>query len=254
MSDNQRYWKIGSIVDQFVAENQLPDSYHKLGLAFALWGFREFSLDSHQDVKTCLLDITDRRTVIVPIGFVDWVKIGLKYGQYCVTLGVNDDLNTLERTANEGHVNPLAFQMPNGISVDAYQGYYFFNYDGASLSGIGGGLPSKGFFKVVKRDTCTEILLDYDIPCTQLYLEYITDGFDPCVESVVNPYIANYVKKCIEFGYEEKHNPARTEASIFRKGRELEAARRTANGRMNQLDPKTMINISRKHTKLTPKI
>lgn len=256
MSDNSKYSKVGSIVDQFIIDNSLTSHYYPKALARALWALREFNLDSFQDVKTCLLDVTDRNTAIAPKDLVDWVKAGAKVGQYVVTLSLNENLSKIQRTdADVNGVRALLSQnLPNGLDINSYGGYYFYNYNGASLAGLGGGLPSKGHFNIVQRDTYKEIILDYDFNCSQLYLEYITDGFDPCGETVVNPYLADYILKSIDFKYEEKDNPNRTEASIYRKGRDLFDAQRKAVGRFNQLDPGTMIAISRAHTRLTPKI
>lgn len=256
MSDNSKYHKIGSIVDQFISDNFLTQQYYPKALSKALWGLRELRLDTWQDVKTVLLTITDRRTVVLPGDFVDWVKVGVKRGQYCITFGTNDALATTSRTADDSSIGGLLSQsLPNGFDINSYGGgYYFFNYSNTSVFGIGSGLPSKGYFKVHNNGDCKELLLDYDILGTEIYLEYITDGFDPCSETVVNPYFADYVLKCIEFWYEEKVNPNRTEASIQRKGRELFTATRKASGRVNQIDKQTMLNISRANVRFTPKV
>ena len=253
MADNRKYLKIGSIVDQFLIDNDLPDKFFAKGLSWALWGLRELHLDVFQDVKTCLLPVTDRKTVIAPADYVDWTKVAVKYGQYVVTLSLNDKLSRLERSVDDvTYMNP--FGKPNGIDIESYSGYYMFNHAGSAVLSYGSGLPSKGTFNVVKRDSCYELILDYDLACNEIYLEYITDGFDPCKETVLNPYFADYVLKYIEFKYEEKSNPSRNESSIYRKGRSLWDAEQKVRGRVNSIDPATMIAISRRETRLTPKI
>lgn len=255
MSSNAKYHKLGSIVDQWVAENSLPDMFWKKGLLYATWGLRELHLDVPiQDVITCLLDVTDRKTVVLPSDYVDWTKVGIKHGQYVITIGVNDDLALTPRSTTDVTVRGLLSQnMPTGLNVNSYMGYYFFNYNGTSLFGVGNGLPSKGHFKVHNNGSCKEMLLDYDVNSSQIYLEYITDGFNPCSETVVNPYFANYVLKCMEFKYEEKDNMARTESSIIRKGRELFHAEKVARARANQIDKSTFLNITRGNFRLSTK-
>lgn len=248
--------KISAIVDHVMFKKTLPEAWWQWMLEMALWYLRELHLDSFQDVKSELLPVTNRKTVILPSCFVDWTKVGVKVGQYCVTLGVNDKLNTLDRQVNSmDFVNGLASQnLPNGLGFNSYGGYYFFNYHGGSLPSFGGGFITKGSFKVSQIGTTKEILLDFDYPYNTLLVEYITDGFDPCGETIVDPYFADYLAKGMEFSWEEEKNPGRTEASIDRKARDLRDAWRLVRARKNNLDPQTLLNISRAQTRMTPKI
>lgn len=252
---NEKYYRVAAIVDQFLINNDLTEHWFNKALSWALWGLRELSLDTMQEVKTCLLTVTDRKTVTLPRDFVDWVKVGVRKGQYCVTMGVNSDLTGLQRTGDDDRVRGLLSQnLPNGLDVNSYGGYYFFNYGGKMLLGLGGGFRTKGDFKVVKRDGCTELLLDYDYGYPDVYLEYISDGIDPCGETILHPYTADYVLKYIELWYEKKNNPKATESSIDRLSRDVFEAEMKIRGRTNDLDPKTLINISRSQTRLTAKI
>jgi hypothetical protein len=254
--DQSHFYKIASIVDQILAENDLPEHWFNKFLAWAIRGLEEIKLDVWQDVKTCLLPVTDRKTVVLPSDFVDWVKVGAPRGQYVVTMGVNDALRTDARQANRSDlVNGLMSQnLPNGLDFTNYGGYYFFNYGGASIVSLGGGLPSKGYFKLVDHGTCKELLLDYDYGCQEVYIEYITNGFDPCGETVVHAYLKDYLIKYTEFKFEEKNNPKANESSIFRKGQAVYFAERVVRARFNPLTPKDMLNLSRRHTRLTAKI
>ena len=246
--------KISSIVDRFLFLNTLPNQWFQWALEVALWDLRELKLDVAQGVKTELLPVTDRKTVLVPPCFVDWVKIGAPCGQYVITASVNDALNLLPREPNSTNfVAGLASQnLPNGINFANYGGYYFLNYNGSSLPAIGGGFITKGSFKLHDAGLYKEILLDYDYPFTHLYIEYIGEGIDLCGETVVDPYFCDYVYKSIEAFWEEKKNPSRTEASIFRKGQDKYFAMKVVRARKNNLDPKTLLNISRAQVRLTP--
>lgn len=247
--------KISAIVDHVLFKKTLPDAYFQWMLEMGLWELRELKLDTWQDVKTDLLPVTDRRTVILPPGFVDWVKVGAKIGQYAVTMGVNDDLNLLDRTAESDFVPGLLSQnLPNGLDFSSYGGYYLSNYNGTSLQCFGGGFITKGMFKIRDTGVVKEMLLDYDYPHDFVYIEYITDGFEPCGETVVDPYFADFVKKAMEYYWEEEKNTKATEASIYRKGRDLNDAKKVVRARKNTLDRKTLLNISRAGTRFTPKI
>ncbi len=256
MADESRFYKVSALVDDFIDDNDLTEHWFNKCLKWAIRGLEEIHLDVWQDVKTCVLDVTPTRTVILPGDFIDWVKVGVPYGQYCITLGVNESLRSDARQPNRNDLARGLFSqsLPNGIDFNNYGGYYFFNYNGASVWGIGGGLPSKGFFKVSDKGTCKELLMDYTYGSNTVYLEYITSGFDPCGETVVHPYLKDYLLKYLEFKYEEKNNPKATESSIFRKGSDLHFAEVKVRARNNPLTPKEMLNISRANTRLTPKI
>lgn len=247
-----KYNKIASVVDQWIAMNGLTEHWWQWALAAGMWHLRELKLDIWQDVKTIELPVTTRRTVTLPEDFVDWVKIGFKHGQYVKVLSIHDDLAVSQRVENSSDVTSLLKDnIPNGIDFD---GYTFMNFNGSSLSGIGGGLPSKGHFKVHDNGTSKEILLDYDYPYSKVYIEFITSGFDPCGESVLHPYLADFFYKGIEYTYEDKRNSSATESSIWRKGQDLYFAEKKVRARRNNLDPATMIAMSRRETRFTPKI
>lgn len=253
------YNKVSSIVDQMCLKKGLSSGHwFPWLLSMGLWHLRELKLDTWQDLKTELFDVTDRKTVTMRQGYVDWVKVGIQYGQYVLTLGINGELNTLNRNENQiSPVSGLASQnLPNGLNFENYNGigYTFSNYEGRSFNAIGPGLLSKGHFKVNRIGSLYEILLDYDVTASQLYVEYITDGFDPCGETVLNPYFADFFLKAMEFAYEEEKNPSRTEASIRRKGIELNDARKVVRARRNDLSPQTMLNMSRSAVRFTAKV
>jgi hypothetical protein len=249
------YYKLGSVVDQWIIDNSLHNGWFAKGLSWAKYGLRELRLDCAQDVKTVLLDVTDRKTAKLPDGFVKYTKIGAPLGQYVLTLSLNDELNTLPRTTSSQSVAGLLSQhLPNGLNFGQYEGYTFFNFNGGSLFGIGGGLPSKGYFKVHNNGTCKELLLDYDYSLPQVYVEYITDGLDPCTETIVHPFEVDYIIKFCDLKYEKKNNPKATNYSINEAERDLFWAEKKVRARNNPLTPQDVINISRAEIRLTPHI
>lgn len=253
MSSNSKYYQISSIVDQFLINNDLSNGWFPKALSWALYALRNIKLDVWQDVKTDLLPVTERKTVVLPDGFVDWCKVAVQSGQYAITLGVNEALTSLDRTAQSKSVlGLLSQQLPNGIDFSNYGGFQFYNYGGSTFFGIGTGLPSKGYFKVVDHGTCKELLMDYDYGIKEVYLEYITDGLEPCAQSVINPYFYDYILKYIEAQYEKKNNPKATQTSIFNAEQDAYFALKDIRARRNNLDPQTLLNITRQQTRLTP--
>lgn len=254
-SKNDQYYKLSSIVDDFVDDIDMPRLWHKC-LKWAIKGLEEINLDVSQQPKTCLLDVTPRKTVILPSGFVDWTIVAAKVGQYAVTLGTNDALTGLPRdtTSVGSAVRLLSQDAPNGLDFTLYDGFYLFNYNNRSLFSLGFGVPSKGFFRIFDNGTSKELLLDFDFSGTQIYLEYITDGFEPCGETIVDPYLKSYVEAFMSFKYEKRNNPKATGQSRIDAGRELEAAERKVRARHFGITPKELMNSDRKHFRFTPKI
>lgn len=247
---------ISAIVDHVLFKKTLTDHWFQWFLEMGLWHLRELKLDTWQDVKTELIEVSDRRTVILPPGFQDWVVVAIPVGQYAVTLGINSKLKLGNRSTSDTIVKGLLSQnLPTGLDFEAYGGYTLHNFNRSSVQCVGQGLNiQKGTFRFVDHKTYKELLLDYDFNQTHVYLEYITDGFDPCGETILNPYFCDYVKKGMEFSWEEEKNRSRTEASIERKAKDLRDAYRLVRARKNNLDPQTIINLTRQQTRFTPHI
>jgi hypothetical protein len=251
---NRDFYKVSAIVDQFLIDNDLPNGFFPKALSWVLRGLREIKLDTVGDVKTVLLNVTDRKTANLPDNFVDWTKVGVRVGQYVVVLGVNDDLNTLPRTSSSPSVAGLMSQhMPNGIDFSQYQGYDFYNFSEGPLYGIGQGLPSKGYFKVHDNGTCKELLIDYDYSFSTIYLEYITDGLSDCGgDTVVSPYLFDYLVKFCDMMYEKKNNPKATNWSKSEAERDVYWAEKRLRARNNKITPQDILNITRQEARLTP--
>ena len=93
------YFKISSIADMVCDDLSLsPAHYGRKFMRWGLWGYSQYKMDMSQDVKTDLLPVSDALTVTLPTGCIDWVKIGIPYGQYVITLCVNDKMSKADRT------------------------------------------------------------------------------------------------------------------------------------------------------------
>jgi hypothetical protein len=256
MADNTRFKKLASIVEQFLIDNDLTNHWLNKYLSQGIRALEEINLDVTGKTIPCILPVTDRKTVVLPDDYEDYIIIGLPRGQYFVPLSINASLRLDPRAANRSDVisGLLSQHLPNGINLNSYTGYYTFDTGGGYLGVGGGGLPSKGSYRVVENGDRKEIALDYDFCGDQVYIEYITDGFDPCGETIVPAYLKDYVLKWLEDFFERKNNPKATEASRDRTGRALAAAARKVRARYNDLTPSTMLAIDRANTRLTPRM
>lgn len=250
------YHKLSSIVDMACHRVGISvDHYFQTLLEWGKWELIQLKLDRANEPVTVLLDVNDVNTVTLPPDAIDWTKIGTPYGQYVKTLGINSELSKQDRTLGNPEFSKTASPgwLPNGTAIQNYGGYEFLNYGGRSLFAIGGGLPSEGHFQVKRKPGCIEILLDGNVGCEQLYVEYIRLGINPCGATVLDPYIADYILKAILFTYEEEKNPTRTEASIARRGREKFFAFTLVSGRTNSIDKDTLLNSTRRYYNLSPR-
>lgn len=256
------YNSISNIVNEWIADNELSEKWFQKMLSFALKGLRHVSIHSWQEPYSVWLTVDDKYTATLPENYVKWTKVGLKVGQYIKVLALNGEMHHLQRSADDDVVSSLPlYLMPNGVDFGNYTGYNFMNINGtgSTLPGLGSGfrgLPSKGHFNVVQRgDTTWELTFDYDVRIgSDIIVEYISDGFNPNGESIVNPILANYIHAVLDFKYEEKYNPRRNEASINRMGRNLWDQEKLVRAAKNDLDPKTMITITRRDVRFSPKI
>lgn len=256
----QKYLKLAAVVDTFlVADADLPiPQYFQKYLTAAKWYLMVLKTAHAQDVKTVLLEISDTLTASMPSDYVQWICVAEKWGQYIRTLGINGELSLSERDSNLAWIySGPPDQLPNGTDVTAYGGFELANYGGGSLFSIGGGLPSKGFFRIKTcEDGSKEMMFDIGVcASSQIYLEYISYGFNACGETILNPFEAEAVRKFLNHHFEKtRKDGGKTEAAILRTGRELNHAEAVVKASRNDLDPATLLSITRKHFRLGVKI
>lgn len=254
------YFSIAAIAEMVCNDLHLSVAhYSKRFMSWGLWGYSQAKMDMSHDVQTLLLPISDALIVSLPPGTVDWVKVGIPYGQYVITLCVNDQMSKMDRTM------PLTMKdfppglLPNGTDITAYGGgFQFNNYGGRSLYAIGGGFPSVGHFIVTRKsDGCKEIKLNNNLPIdlTELYVELIGIGINPCGETIVDPYMGELVRKIMHHEHAKFPFPphVKIQDEIRRTGMELASEEKKVRGRYNKMTPADVIMISRRNYRLTPR-
>lgn len=247
MSDKNKFYSLAAVVDNFMIANDLPNGYFNKSLLWAINGLREISLDTFVTPKTELFTVTDRNTIVLPPGFVGWSIVSLP-GDRVQTLGVNENISSLPRATG---VVPTGTQMPGSY---AEVGYYLSNFSNGAIFSWGMALSTAGAFKVVDNGMVKELKLDLPKRYDQLYVEYTTDGINPCGETIIHPYLYDYLTKYMENEYEDKNNPKATEASKYRKSEDLYFSIKRLRARTNNLSPQTLINLARQYTTLALKL
>ena len=249
---NSEFYTLGALVDQVMIDLDLPDQFFDKLLSWAIWALREINLDATQTVKTCGLQMNEYKAIDLPDDYVDWVKVGIQVGTRIRMLGVNSDMSelTFDEQLYKASAEPQLNINPNGISFENYGGYYFYNYSGKSLFGYGGGgYNTQNHFKVIKRDSGWQIQFDSEINNGLIYVEFIGDGIDPCADSYIHPYLMDYMRKSVTSEYYNSPSGRRL-TSMFERREFRQAAyfaSKKVRARQNDLDYKTMLNISRRY-------
>jgi hypothetical protein len=223
----------------------------------------DFYIDSAQDVKTVRLTMDTVKQVELPLDFVDWVKVGVVIGDRIKVMGVCDTLPILTVRDSCGELQPYTTDTPANSIPDnslAYGGYYFMNYTNENgellggLYGIGGGYTDVGYFRVLRNQGDHGVLqFNSDVNTTDVYLEYISNGFDPKAESVVNTYAEKAIQFYIHWRVAmHKHGPASGDARSweFQYYNELRKTRIRVMG----LDTRQILEISRRYYMQSPKM
>lgn len=233
-------------------------------LQFAMECFKDFQMDSAQDVKTVRLTMNDVKQIELPLDFVDWVKVGIVCGDRIKIMGVCDTLPILTVRDDCGVLQPYTADIPANVIPNnwiSYGGYSFFGFNEVNewgellgaVYGIGGGYTDVGYFRVLRNQGDHGVLqFNSDVNTTDVYLEYISNGFDPKAESIVN----SYAEKCIQFYIhwrvsQHKNGAASRDAQAWE--RQYYNELRKSRIRISGLDVRQVLELSRKHYAQAPK-
>ncbi len=225
-------------------------------------GAKDFYMDSAQDVKTVRLTMDDVKQIQLPLDFVDWVKVGVVIGDRIKVMGVCETLPILTKRDNCGELQPYTSSVPvNNIPFNsiAYGGYYFMNYTNewgellGGVYGIGGGYTDTGYFRVLRNQGSNGVLqFNSEVNTTDVYLEYITNGFDPKAETIIN----SYAEKAIQFYIHWRvawHKDGASSGSAKESERQYYNELRKARIRVMGLTTRDVLEASRKEFTQAPK-
>lgn len=240
------------------------ESMHKYQryLQFALEGAKDFYMDSAHDVKTVELQMNDIKQVELPIDYVDWVKVGILCGNRIKVLGTCDTIPVLTQTDSCGNLKTYdncecsVNNLPTDIGTGYYGGYRFLNFTNeygeiiGGLYGLGGGYTDRSYFRVVPGQNVLQF--SSEINNNKIYLEYITNGFNPKQESVVSVYAEKAMRYYIHWQvsiHRDGPNSANAMGWEHQYYTELGKARR----RSDDLTPRAILEIARSSYVQSPK-
>lgn len=170
---------------------------------FAIEGYRDFHLELAQEVKTVRLPLTAWKSVELPVDYVDWVMIGYEMNNN-IQVFLHDEripLPTIDEDEDGVLDAPVATQATPVEQVPGGVPYYFYNHtkfgeDTGELYGLTTKFNGIGYYKFnpERREIQFDAAINAD---TTIYLEYISDGYNPTEATVVNVQAAKLVKSYI---------------------------------------------------------
>lgn len=186
-------------------------------LHWALKAHKNWHLDQAKEIKTAEITLTPYKAIALPDDFVDWTKVGIRCGNTILTF-TQDNYMPFPRDT-DGDIIPnvdedcASFDAQDPGELDLTRGGQFSNYyynlnekgqDTGHLFGLTAKDNWQGYFRLNKERE--EIQFRSKITnLTTIYLEYISNGYDPCGESLVHPYAAHLISLWVHW-QRKKHN------------------------------------------------
>ncbi len=212
MAKNKKWKKVSEAVFAALMDLGETDARFEQFLHWALEGAREWHNDLAKEVKTTSLSMTPHKSIVLPDDYVDWVKVGIKCGNVIKTfthdhnISLEHDCEDGKKTANKDCENVNLWDLEvTGNS------YLFHNYQGAD-NGVdtpiyGLAYKDNGLGYFTEHRNTGEIQFRSIVPSnSKIYLEYISDGWDPNEETLINPLAFQLIVKYIHWK-NKLHNP-----------------------------------------------
>jgi hypothetical protein len=223
---------------------------------FAIEGYRDFHFDLAAEIKTVKLSLTDWKAVTLPIDYVDWVKIGVINSAGAITLFTHDDRINIHHEDEDGYPEAVTstetLPLPSTPATTTQELPLWGSGDGSSgqLFGLVAKSNGVGYYKFnpQRREIQFAPSIKSD---TEVYLEYISDGINPCEKTVVNVMAAKLIKFYIHWQrvkFAKSSNMAQIQ--MHRKDYEVEYGR--VQDRLCKITVEDVLDCARDGYRLTP--
>jgi hypothetical protein len=172
---------------------------------WAIEGLRDFHFDMAQEIKTVQLPLTAWKAIELPTDFVDWAMIGVVVNNQ-VQCFTNDERISLfrEDSDEDGEIDALVAPVTQPVGDSPTDRLWFWNSYNANGEYAGQlfGLTVKdngvGYYRMNKERGEIQFSPHVD-GNTKIYMEYISDGYNPSEKTVVNIYAAKLIKLYIHW-------------------------------------------------------
>lgn len=259
------YETIDSIVGGVCKDYEEGLERYEQYLHWALKAHKDWRMDQAKEVKTALITLNAYKAIDWPVDYIDWTKVGVKCGNQILTF-VNDDWMSFPfdstDVGTEPDLDPECIDvtdtqdlLSNGYAIDG-QGYYYYNLFNEKGQALGKlyGLTSKdnylGYFRINREREQIQFRSRFT-NLKQIYLEYISNGYSPCAETLVHPYAAGLIALFVHWQRAKFTRPYPRGQVIEHKQDYWEEFDRV-NGRQFNLTVEDILDVSRDGYTLTP--
>ena len=171
------YTSIDRLTRSVLLRRQLPIHYYVQIAKYIVDELRDLRLHTLGVINTAILPVTPYGAIELPCDFVDWVKVGLPYGQFIRELVQRDGITRLVN-----HDTATGEKIPYGTSKDSFRGGGVSPWE-STISDLEEGIgrffgirqgEQGDTFKLIRERS--EIQLHESIAATEVVLEYISSG------------------------------------------------------------------------------
>jgi hypothetical protein len=179
-------------------------------LHWAIEGYGDFLMDSAFDkteIRTLLLPMNEQGAVPLPEDFVDWTKVGVQVGRYVKNLSSNTHMSLTPENDNRAD---KSFNITTVTEDDLTIPLPYYNYVNnhgehkGGFYGYGAGTKGGGHF-IINRKLC-RMEFKGSVPRTNVYMEYLSNCYEPCKDTFVHEYAAKAIKLYIHWMRKENND------------------------------------------------
>lgn len=203
-------YTVEHVVKDALFTRQEDESLFEYYLHFALEVLRELTFDVAHQVKTVKLTMTPWKSIHFPDDYIDWVRVGIQDGNIIKTFvnyppdvaryhDLDDDGNKIENKKTD---------TPDP-QVVAYPFVSYYNDKGEFEGHLFGNRVHqlhRGMFSVLPETREIQFKVENVDQDQKIYLEYISDGFDPNEKTLINPYLFRLVKLYVIWQVKENND------------------------------------------------
>lgn len=194
------YETIDNVVKSVCMDLGEGEERYEQYLHWALKESKNWYLDFAKEICTRLLPVNSYLAVDLPEDYVDWTKVGLKAGNQILTF-VHDDFMSFP---TDNDLDCIPDKDEDLMPDDTDAGYYYYNLlndkgqDLGKLWGLSVKDNFQGYFRINEAREQIQFRTKM-ASMDQIYLEYISNGYDPCGLSYVHPYVSQLIELYIHW-------------------------------------------------------
>jgi hypothetical protein len=180
---------LDSIINSVLLRRKYPVHWYVDFLKYGADIIRELHFDVMLTICSVKLPVTSYKAVILPCGFVDWIRIGIAAGQYVHPMTSEANMNRLNNFDAAGNKIPYADTFPDGNIISTFElDITDANIWGEHQGGIFNHNPGRAGANFLVIRERNEIQLDPDFPYEDIILDYIDDGQGCDAATKIHPY------------------------------------------------------------------